>query len=91
MWFLAMVSSEKHHCLAFLSIVFTNWRLSCDSTKRRKEFLVLTCGQRAITSMPNGKDDDGESCSDDDSEDEENQTVSTFMNSIQGSIDLCFI
>ena len=41
--------------------------------------------------MPNGKDDDGESCSDDDSEDEENQTVSTFMNSIQGSIDLCFI
>ncbi|KAL1335413.1 hypothetical protein HN51_064312 [Arachis hypogaea] len=45
------------------------------STKKRKEFLVLTCGQRAVNSMPEGKDDNGESCSDDDSEDEENQTV----------------
>ncbi|KAK7329761.1 hypothetical protein VNO77_23940 [Canavalia gladiata] len=46
------------------------------STKRRKEFLVLTCGQRSINaSMSKGKDEDMESCSDDDSGDEENQTV----------------
>ncbi|KAK7269260.1 hypothetical protein RIF29_21981 [Crotalaria pallida] len=47
------------------------------SSKKRKEFLVLTCGQRSINaSMPKGKDEDEAFCSDDDSEDEENQTVS---------------
>ncbi|KAE9609868.1 hypothetical protein Lal_00006693 [Lupinus albus] len=46
------------------------------SSKKRKEFLVLTCGQRSMNaSMPNGKDEDGESCSDDDMEEDENQTV----------------
>ncbi|OIV99780.1 hypothetical protein TanjilG_26118 [Lupinus angustifolius] len=46
------------------------------SSKKRKEFLVLTCGQRSTNaSMPNGKDEDGESCSDDDMEEDENQTV----------------
>ncbi|KAK7291874.1 hypothetical protein RIF29_07374 [Crotalaria pallida] len=47
------------------------------SSKKRKEFLVLTCGQRSVNaSMPKGKDEDEEIYSDDDSEDEENQTVS---------------
>ncbi|XP_027332404.1 18S rRNA (guanine-N(7))-methyltransferase RID2-like isoform X2 [Abrus precatorius] len=46
------------------------------STKRRKEFLVLSCGQRSINaSVSKGKNEGGEICSDDDSEDEENQTV----------------
>ncbi|TKY54544.1 18S rRNA (guanine-N(7))-methyltransferase [Spatholobus suberectus] len=46
------------------------------SSKKRKEFLVLTCGQRSVNaSMSKGKNEDGESCSDEDSEDEENQTV----------------
>ncbi|BAT76761.1 hypothetical protein LR48_Vigan627s002100 [Vigna angularis] len=46
------------------------------SSKRRKEFLVLTCGQRSVnSSVAKGKNEDGESCSDEDSEDEENQTV----------------
>ncbi|XP_022753407.1 probable 18S rRNA (guanine-N(7))-methyltransferase [Durio zibethinus] len=48
------------------------------STKRRKEYLVLTCGPPSLsTAVPCGKGEDGESCSDDDSSgDEENQTVS---------------
>ncbi|KAF4347442.1 hypothetical protein CsatB_009679 [Cannabis sativa] len=48
------------------------------SAKKRKEYLVLTCGPPSInTSVPNGKGVDGESCSEDDesSGDEENQTV----------------
>ncbi|XP_057456183.1 18S rRNA (guanine-N(7))-methyltransferase RID2-like isoform X2 [Lotus japonicus] len=47
------------------------------SSKRRKEFLVLTCGQRSINaSLSKPKDGNEESCSDDDNdEDEENQTV----------------
>ncbi|XP_057980592.1 18S rRNA (guanine-N(7))-methyltransferase RID2 [Malania oleifera] len=47
------------------------------STKRRKEFLVLTCGPPSIsTAVPSGKGEDDESCSDDDSsQDEEIQTV----------------
>ncbi|KAG4932407.1 hypothetical protein AAZX31_17G058900 [Glycine max] len=46
------------------------------SSKKRKEFLVLTCGQCSVNaSISKGKNEDGESCSDDDSEDEENQTV----------------
>ncbi|KAI4335388.1 hypothetical protein L6164_014034 [Bauhinia variegata] len=46
------------------------------SSKRRKEFLVLTCGQRSVnTTISKGKGEDGDSGSDDDSE-EENQTVS---------------
>ncbi|KAG8388486.1 hypothetical protein BUALT_Bualt02G0130700 [Buddleja alternifolia] len=48
------------------------------STKMRKEYLVLTCGSPSLSSVtPNGKGEDGESCSDeDDSGDEENQSVS---------------
>lgn len=48
------------------------------SSKRRKEYLVLTCGPPSIsTAVPNGKGEDGESCSDDESSgDEENHTVS---------------
>lgn len=47
------------------------------SSKRRKEYLVLTCGPLSLsTTTPEGKGEDGESCSDEDSsEDEENQTV----------------
>ncbi|KAH0660975.1 hypothetical protein KY289_029723 [Solanum tuberosum] len=47
------------------------------SSKRRKEYLVLTCGPPSLsTTTPEGKGEDGESCSDEDSsEDEENQTV----------------
>ncbi|XP_006347375.1 probable 18S rRNA (guanine-N(7))-methyltransferase [Solanum tuberosum] len=47
------------------------------SSKRRKEYLVLTCGPPSLsTATAEGKGEDGESCSDEDSsEDEENQTV----------------
>ncbi|MBA0853077.1 hypothetical protein Goshw_013150, partial [Gossypium schwendimanii] len=46
-------------------------------TKKRKEYLVLTCGPPSVSSaVPSGKGEDGESCSDDESSgDEENQTV----------------
>lgn len=45
------------------------------SSKKRKEYLVLTCGPSAPVSKQ--RDEDGESCSDDEgSEDEENRTVS---------------
>ncbi|GKV20551.1 hypothetical protein SLE2022_272580 [Rubroshorea leprosula] len=48
------------------------------STKKRKEYIVLTCGPPSIsTAVPKGKGEEGESCSDDESSgDEENQTVS---------------
>ncbi|KAF5726411.1 S-adenosyl-L-methionine-dependent methyltransferases superfamily protein isoform 1 [Tripterygium wilfordii] len=47
------------------------------SSKMRKEFVVLTCGPPSISSsVPQGKGQDGESCSDDESSgDEEDQTV----------------
>lgn len=48
------------------------------STKKRKEFLVLSCGPPSLSSAaPQAKVEDGESCSDDEdsSEDEENQSV----------------
>ncbi|XP_043692417.1 18S rRNA (guanine-N(7))-methyltransferase RID2 [Telopea speciosissima] len=46
------------------------------SSKSRKEYLVLSCGPPSVsTALPTGKGEDGESCSDEDSEDEENQTV----------------
>ncbi|XP_019197762.1 PREDICTED: probable 18S rRNA (guanine-N(7))-methyltransferase [Ipomoea nil] len=48
------------------------------STKKRKEYLVLTCGPPSLSSAtPKGKGEDGEcySSDDDSSEDEENQTV----------------
>lgn len=64
--------------LYVFGIALTGEQLSCDSSKKRKEFLVLTCGQRTInacTSVTKGKGEDGESCSDDESEDEENRTV----------------
>ncbi|KAG5248428.1 18S rRNA (guanine-N(7))-methyltransferase [Salix suchowensis] len=45
------------------------------STKSRKEYLVLTCGPPTIsTAVPRGKGEDGESCSEDESS-EENQMV----------------
>ncbi|XP_028196696.1 18S rRNA (guanine-N(7))-methyltransferase RID2-like [Glycine soja] len=48
------------------------------SSKRRKEFLVLTCGQHSINvSISKGKNEDGDSYSDKDNEDEENQTITT--------------
>ncbi|RDX76204.1 putative 18S rRNA (guanine-N(7))-methyltransferase [Mucuna pruriens] len=57
-------------------VSLTGEQLSYDSSKRRKEFLVLTCGQRSgNASVSKGKNEDGESCSDEDSEDEESQTV----------------
>ncbi|XVF69968.1 hypothetical protein PTKIN_Ptkin11bG0123300 [Pterospermum kingtungense] len=48
------------------------------STKRRKEYLVLTCGPPSLSAaVPSGKGEDGESCSEDESSgDEENRTVS---------------
>ncbi|KAH6803344.1 S-adenosyl-L-methionine-dependent methyltransferases superfamily protein [Perilla frutescens var. frutescens] len=49
------------------------------STKKRKEFLVLSCGPPSLSSAaPQAKLEDEESCSDDEdsSEDEENQSVS---------------
>ncbi|KAL2478871.1 S-adenosyl-L-methionine-dependent methyltransferase superfamily protein [Forsythia ovata] len=47
------------------------------STKRRKEYLVLTCGPPSLSSAaPRGKGEEGESCSDEDSSgDEDNQSV----------------
>ncbi|KAL0335848.1 UNVERIFIED_CONTAM: 18S rRNA (guanine-N(7))-methyltransferase RID2 [Sesamum radiatum] len=48
------------------------------STKKRKEYLVLTCGPPSLSSAtPKGRGEDGESGSDEDtSDDEENQSVS---------------
>lgn len=48
------------------------------STKKRKEYLVLTCGPPSLsTAVPSAKGEDGESFSEDESSgDEENQTVS---------------
>nr|GMD21377.1 probable 18S rRNA (guanine-N(7))-methyltransferase [Ipomoea batatas] len=48
------------------------------STKKKKEYLVLTCGPPSLSSAtPKAKGEDGECYSSDDdcSEDEENQTV----------------
>lgn len=57
---------------------------SCNSTKRRKEYLVLTCGPPSLSSAtPKGKGEDEESCSDDgSSDDEENQTVSIPLDAL---------
>lgn len=52
--------------------------LSWNSAKKRKEYLVLTCGPPSVSpTVPSGKaGEDSESCSDDDSDgDEEIQTV----------------
>lgn len=55
-----------------------------NSSKSRKEYLVLTCGPPSLsTALPKSKDGDEESCSDDEgSEDDEDQTVS-FVNYIE--------
>lgn len=46
------------------------------STKARKTYLVLTCGQSSMqTSLPKGKGEDGESCSDDDDDDDDEGDV----------------
>lgn len=57
------------------STIFTN------SSKKRKEYLVLTCGPPSMsTATPTAKGEDGNSCSDDESSgDEENQTVSCII------------
>ncbi|XP_050373504.1 18S rRNA (guanine-N(7))-methyltransferase RID2 [Argentina anserina] len=49
-----------------------------NSSKKRKEYLVLTCGPPSVnSSVPEGKSEDEDSSFDEDSsEDEENQTVS---------------
>ncbi|KAJ8767332.1 hypothetical protein K2173_017376 [Erythroxylum novogranatense] len=48
------------------------------STKNRKEYLVLTCGPPSLsTATPKGKGEDGESGSDEEFSDEENQTIRT--------------
>lgn len=54
-----------------------------DSSKARKAYLVLTCGPPSMqTSLPKGKGEDGEMCSDDDeSGDDESQTVSLHLKS----------
>ncbi|PPD72091.1 hypothetical protein GOBAR_DD31015 [Gossypium barbadense] len=65
-------------CIILLASAFIRFReLSSASTKKRKEYLVLTCGPPSVSSaVPSGKGEDGESCSDDESSgDEENQTV----------------
>lgn len=51
---------------------------SINSSKSRKEYLVLTCGPPSLSSaVPKGKGEDGESCSDDEnSEEEGDHTVS---------------
>lgn len=81
--FLAMLSlKESLPSLLGHGVSLIGEQLTCGSSKRRKEFLVLTCGQRSVnSSVAKGKNEDGESCSDEDSEDEENQTVSftTFI------------
>ncbi|KAL2336709.1 hypothetical protein Fmac_011155 [Flemingia macrophylla] len=58
-------------------VSLTGDQLSYDSSKRRKEFLVLTCGQSSLNACTStrGETEDGEIWSDEDSEDEENQTV----------------
>ncbi|KAF3682185.1 Pentatricopeptide repeat-containing protein, chloroplastic [Capsicum annuum] len=55
------------------------------SSQRRKEYLVLTCGPPSLsTTTPAGKREDGESCSDEDSsEDEENQTADAPQEALQ--------
>jgi hypothetical protein len=55
--------------------------LSYVSSKRRKEFLVLTCGQSA--SLSKGKTEDEMGLSDE-SEDEETVSLTTSAYSIQG-------
>jgi hypothetical protein len=65
--------------------------LSYNSTKSRKEYLVLTCGPPSIsTCVPAGKGEDGESCSEDESSgDEENLTVSSHGTLLLTSESLC--
>lgn len=67
-----------HFPTGFLYVSLTSAWLSYYSSKKRKEYLVLTCGPPSVsTSVPTGKGEDGESSSDDESSgDEENQTVS---------------
>lgn len=50
------------------------------STKARKAYLVLTCGPSSLqTSLPKGKGEDGETCSDDDESDyDDQQTVGIY-------------
>ncbi|KQK01213.1 18S rRNA (guanine-N(7))-methyltransferase RID2 [Brachypodium distachyon] len=51
------------------------------SSKAKKSYLVLTCGAPSVnTSLPKGKGQDGEACSDDDDDDDsdDDQTVGTY-------------
>ena len=61
-----------------------------NSSKKRKEYLVLTCGQPSMNTVtPSAKGEDENSCSDDDDDDssgdEENQTVSCNSSSFDDS------
>ena len=54
--------------------------VSYNSSKAKKSYLVLTCGPPSInTSLPKGKGENGEMCSDDDdesSDEDDDKTVS---------------
>lgn len=59
--------------------------MSYVSSKKRKEFLVLACGQASTyASLSEGKNEDENQLSDDesDNEDEENQTVSLATSNV---------
>lgn len=74
------------HCLLEHGFPLTGEQLSYVSSKKRKEFLVLGCGQLSTkASLSKGKIEDEEKLSDEESEDEENQTVSltTSVYSVQ--------
>lgn len=62
-----------------------------NSSKARKAYLVLTCGHASLqTSLPKGKGEDGEMCSDEDDSDDgnENATVSSSLYSVTFSVPL---
>jgi len=74
------------HSLLEHGFPLTGEQLSYVSSKKRKEFLVLGCGQLSTkASLSKGKTEDEEKLSDEESEDEENQTVSltTSVYSVQ--------
>ncbi|URE08779.1 Methyltransferase involved in Williams-Beuren syndrome [Musa troglodytarum] len=49
------------------------------SSKARKAYLILTCGPPSMqTSLPKGKGEDGEMCSEEESDDDEHQTVGIY-------------
>lgn len=61
----------------------TRMGMASDSSKAKKSYLVLTCGRPSLhTSLPKGKGQDGEMCSDDGDESndgDDDQTVSSRL------------